>query len=449
MKKNVARLIAVIAMCVTLVGTLASCTAIKTFKLRHMDERERAFALFEIVDEKMDSLNSYTINGKYTMNLEIAGEKMEMEAKLVNKAINQNKKDYATYSETETTAKYPGMDDVTTVEFEGYYNGRLYLGNKQSDYEQRICSFTPLEKYKDYLEEKSEDFLTEESTTSATCTENEDGSWRIELIGDYDLAEMKESLDDMLASLSGGIELSHSKLVFDIGSDLYITSFSWEFVFISNEGDAKLPKFVCEFEVKDINKTKISSSTFEGYTEVDDVLALKKLEDAISDREGEKSGTFTRYLEQSAQNTKTTEMTTISYQTDEEDNFNYRIDLTSGDDKYIITYMDGKRETKRPNGYLVGTQKQTQDEAKAFIESLKNLSMFDIGYVTNITVEDSESGVYKILISDQYQPSSSASIKDQVYTVTMKDGKLMKLRFEYAAKTGVGTAVVEVTFTDN
>ena len=178
-------------------------------------------------------------------------------------------------------------------------------------------------------------------------------------------------------------------------------------------------------------------------------MALKRFEEAISDREKEKSGTFTRYLEQSVQNTKTTEMTTISYQTDEEDNFNYRIDLTSGDDKYIITYMDGKRETKKPNGYLVGTQKQTQDEAKAFIESLKNLSMFDISYVTDITVEDSESGVYKILISDQYQPSSSASIKDQVYTVTMKDGKLMKLRFEYAAKTGVGTAVVEVTFTDN
>ena len=106
-----------------------------------------AIELWEKIDRTMDALESYQCEGKVEIVSFYDGQEIKVNSTTVTSEIN-SKDGYAYLEESESTIESSEKADVEKKNnLEAFYNGKMYISNKDSSSEQKFMSEVTAEKY--------------------------------------------------------------------------------------------------------------------------------------------------------------------------------------------------------------------------------------------------------------------------------------------------------------
>ena len=451
-----------------LIVLLAICLSVTLFVSCNRNFKPKtAGALWDKINETMDSLDSYEMDMTGTMALQANGVKLSVDITTKNIVSDQNGNDYYEYSVSDSTMKTTydhGSFDTTVTEketsIEAFHNGKMFLSTKTSSGRKRkIYSSLTAKEYLAYKESRNADLsdMDFKDCTNASFAQNEDGTWSMSFSG-----YTKKTVDKMTEAFGmdqAGMDLKIEDIEISILADgeFRVTEMKIKFIFDEDNETIKEPSLEMTAKYANFNAATPITDTLnpEDYTEFLDCRLLTEFEDMIEALEEKKDGSFTLNLEQKMSGFKLgssqtyTEKDTVAYG---EKNGSYFYDITANASGEIveISYANGKQTI-----VISGTEQsvdQTEDEAKAYINGLINNAKYSANAVGTITKK--ADGVYEIQCdnpdkSDYSSIFSSLSINNPQYTqtitVTVKDGNISKIESHMIAE-GVGLKI-EVTST--
>lgn len=362
-----------------------------------------AIELWEKIDRTMDALESYQCEGKVEIVSFYDGQEIKVNSTTVISEIN-SKDGYAYLEESESTIERSEKADVEKKNnLEAFYNGKMYISNKDSSSEQKFMSEVTAEKY---FELKENAFLMDEDFDYSACTnsdfsQNEDGSWKISFSG-----YTKKSLDALLKSVeleeeNFGADIDDMQITATCNNKFYITTLEIKFVF---DDDASLkPKFHTKDTYSKFNEAKIDTSKINDadYKLVDDVYILDTVQKNIDDYILAEKGAFTSNLRSEIKVATTLKINEEKHDFEygvENGGFYYNNKVDSREANYTTSYKNGTETI------IYGGEKQyyslNENDAKSFVLSYMGFGYYDTIAVNSIKKQSE--GVYKInlLLSD-------------------------------------------------
>lgn len=400
------RLVLSVCLIVLILASMTSCDLFSKGTKDSQTEQEKAFVptsaieLWEKIDRTMDALKSYQCENKIEFVSFYDGQEIKINSKTIISELS-SKDEYAYLEESETTIESSERAVVeNTSSLEAFYNGKMYVANKDSSNEQKIMSEITAEKYKDTKENA---FLMDEDFDFSACTnsdfsKNEDGSWKVEFSG-----YTKKSFDAFLKSMQlkeedFGADIDDMQITATCNSKFYATTLEIKFVF---DDDASVkPKFDCKGTYSKINEAKIDTAKINDadYKLVHDVYILDTLQTNLDDYIAADKGAFTSKLQ--------SKITLDSTQKTGEENHNFEYGVENGGFYYSdqVTSKDANYNTSYKNGtqtisYAGEKLNNSLNEidAKAVVLTYMGYGNYDKISVNSITKQSD--GVYKITLS--------------------------------------------------
>lgn len=392
-----------VLMSVLVVLSFVSCTkgGAPSSEVSKPFEPTDAVSLWNKIDETMSDMDSYEVNTVIKMGFFISGSKVNMTGNSVGLICKSEDNYYSySYAKMETTCEKPKINE-TFETLEAYYDGKMYVYKKDSNYEQKLCSKITVDDFRAYGAESN----IFKDIDLADCkdpefSKNEDGTYNLKFSG-YTKKTVNILLEDMeLPEEEIGADILDVEI--SIITDTEFRSKTMEFKFIFEEGEDALdtPEFTVTEEYSKFNEAVPNPEDIktEDYVEVDDVRVLKKIDDGIKNIQNATSGKFDLNIKQnisiSGEDSSITEKDTVTYGVTN-GNYYYNLKLQSGNINATIDYSMGNRIVK-VTGYETETSRQTEDEAKEYINGLINAANFAGNYVSKVTRIDGGAYEFKM-----------------------------------------------------
>lgn len=462
MKKKLVLLLVVIGVMLMLVS--CDMSFIEEFmKSIPLIEPKTADALWNNIDKRMSSVKAYDADVDMKMEFSIGDYRTFVNGAGRTIIMLDGNGDYTYYfSDSKTSLFISGKnlkeEGYTLV---SYDNGKLYIGNTDVNGKgQKIVGEITKNDFQEYISTDGmmDDWLSQ-------CVKSEfkkvDGGWELKRSG-YTASAVKElaasfSLDD-IEEVSFD-DVKDLNVVITTDSDYYVSSIKIDFVFDAEEYNA--PKLGIEMTYKAYGDSvkKYDKLDTESFTEVDDIMFLKRLPALIEERQNADNGKFTlRIIRKVSPGDKSSlETDTVTYGKDE---YGYFFDITASVDSTPITmrYSNGKLYTSG-TGVQNSAVNQTDEEAKAFVNGLIDSGNFIEATVTDIEVP--AVGVYRLVCNNlddslysEVFSGSRISYKSAIQTTiyTVKDGKIKSIEGCLTIKgtySGSNMAFYEIYFTLN
>ena len=427
-------------------------------------EPQSAKELWDKINETMENLKAYESSGTGTLSLTVSGERIAMDITMNSIVSGLNTDDYYYYSSSKTSAKKPGMFSDKLYEFmyeknmEAFHDGKMFVSTESNEHSQKIYSSLTKEEYMAYRERKDTDTadIDFNDCTNASFAQNEDGTWSLQYSG-----YTKKTMDEMLETFGmndAGFDFDVQDMEISILSDseFRVKEMNIKFIFDEADEGSTAPSFEISTQYSNYNAATPITDILnpEKYTEIEDCTLIYEFEDMLKDIEEKTNGSFTLEMEQTLsipsmnQSQIYSERETVIYGKKNGAYF-YDATATTGSENFEISYANGT-QTIRVSGQEQ-TVSQTEDAAKAYIQSLINTAKYDADYVSLMTKKSD--GVYEIQC---HQPESSAydaifeaysgktrSIL-QTITITVENGSIVKIENHTLAKGYASTGYQQI-----
>lgn len=385
----------------------------------------------------MGKLDSYEIETEMNMTFYVNGHQVISRATGRTIEVDIGEKDQYFYQRTTTTVNSSKLGiNKNIITLQAYHEGNYFLSNRGTEMNQRLYSPMTLKEALAFRMESSEnlDALFTECD-NAEIKDNGDGTRTLQYSG-YKQSALDKLTEEMeLDELDLEYEVVDMPVTITINADDLIEKVELSLTFDASEDSLRVPSISVIMTYSEFNtaEREVSSLKTENFVEVKDVRLLSQLEDMLRARE--KEGSFTLSTKQTTkimgQSSTQKETDTVTYGTGNNGYF-YDIKAELNGAKYTISYQDGKQTVKGDGSNK--SEKQTEDEAKDFINGLINTANYYADYVTNIT-EVSE-GVYEI---ESGKPEATPyknffaqlggiyTKATQTITITVEQGRIVKI----------------------
>ncbi len=414
-------------------------------------EPESAAALWEKVDETMNTLESMEMTGTTQVVFFSNGYPFELNGSTY--VLSTKECHYSEYINTVSSDEL-SMEETTTL-VEAYYDGKMYVSNNNGVYAQKLCSEMTHEEYDQLQEGELTDEIEIADCTKAEFSKGEGDTWHLKFSG-----YTKKTIDKVLKTLLIaddvlGAPITDMEVSLIANKDFYVQKMEIVFIFASGAGEA-IPKFSVTAEYSSYNTAVFDPAKLktEEYTTVDDVRVMDTVSTALKERQDAPVGKFTLGIkttyERQGMSQTSTEIDTVTYGR-KNGAYSYSITAEMDGQSFLIQYQGGQ-QTVTADGQT-HTAVQSESEAKRFIDSLINSARFDANAVTGVQKQGED--VY-VLTCDQLDLTEySAALAgnniqltagNQQITVTFQNGKLLKIESKITLNgTEAGQSMTMVT----
>lgn len=416
---------------------------------------ESAQELYQKIDEQMDALTSYRTDMNMKMTFYINGVEVKGEGSGYSIEDLKHEGEYYFYTESTTKVSAGALSmNQTQTNVEAYCKGNYFISNEQDGTSQKLYSAMSAEDAKAYrLESEMNTLDLIEDCTTKEFSQKEDGTWELICSG-YTKAAIEKISEDMgLDNSTLSVEVMDIKLTLVADTDYRAKQIKIDFAF---EETKHMPVVSVTADYSQYNEAITKSIDTEGYTKVDDIRILDKIEDLLEERYESESCRFELSLKQLIRSADGKQLSVYTEDNDilvgeGDEGYFYDIDAFINKQSYDISYKNGKQTVKA--GSQSQDNSQTEEEARAWIESLMNTSKYAPNIVTNI--EDKGDGVYKLTCDNlgraEYEAvftgnGGKMSSVGQTISVTIKDGAIVAILSTVTAK-GTIASYGDVTLT--
>lgn len=414
--------------------------------------------LFNLIDEKMDSYDSYESTLEMIMNVTMNGVEASVTAKGLEIRQGLTTDNFAFYTETEMKMSIPSLSTTEKqTSVEAYHSGNYFISDRGESVNRKLCSPMTKEEAKEYVDEKDTDVFEFGDCVNKEAKINEDGTYDLTFSG-YTAEAVHEILGQTGAD---AWSLTHDviDITFHITADAEFnaTAFEFSFVFEQKPGSEKIPEISVKGTFYKYNEAAIDEAEVnpEKYTAVDDIRLIDEMEDLLDARYAKEEGKFTLDISQTlkimGETQQSTETDIVTYGKNDKGYF-YDIDADMNGTKYDISYSQGVQ-----NVVVDGQSQQvaqTEAEARAFIEGLINSCQFNDDFVIDIKKNSDTQYVFTCEPKNSYkalieQMGATFRSVTQTITVTVENGEIVKIESEANVNGAVtqGNNTFQLTFT--
>ena len=446
MKKRTLIICAMLA-CVLL---LTSCQTIKD-ALR--PDPETAEQLWERIGEVMKAYDAHEASMEMDMVMVVEGYAVKSSA--TGTLIEDKGEDYYYYSETNVKVECDELDlEQESRAISAYMDGLAFELRSEDKSERKLCSKMTAEEYAAYLAaDREESSFDADITdcTNATFTKNEDKTWTLTYSG-----YTKKAIKGITGALSTqeldvfGADIVDVKITLRANEDFCVTDISMEFEFDTDKDAKQTPALNVRIKLKAVGDavTRVTETIDAAkYKEVDNLAMSKQLDNMIKQRVEAEQGAFECKMSQTVkvmgQSQSFVESDQVKYGR-EDGKYYYDITVESDGISSTVTYKNGTQTvTSGGESYDVP---QSEDEAKAFIESLINDPSLGYNAEQITDIEKKNDGVFVIELAltdsatfEELFESMDGTYKSatQTVTVTVQDEKLIRIKNEIVASGSV------------
>ena len=378
------------------------------------------------VGKQMNKWDSYEASMTLDMNTRISGSKVNITIERQMIECNVGKKDYYFYQKTKTSTGNIGSSETT----EAYYDGNMFISSKNGAISgQNIYTPMTLKEYKEYRNRFGGAGINFSGCGNTEVVKTDDGKIEITFseFSEKAIADMMEDL-----GFDGSFDIDVNGLEAKIYADENYNAEKIEMNF-DVSGTSSLDITIKYSKINEASpKTKELDTS--KYLEMD-IRELIKLEDMLKERQDDKNGKFTLDISQTVsgfgEKESYSEKDTVEYGVKDKKYF-YNIKAETKDDKFDISYSDGNKVTVE-NGGSEKTEKQSDKEAKAFIDGLINSALYSKSSVTKFEKKGDE----YVLECNAASPFSYSAVfsplganpqrVEQTITFTVKGGEIVKI----------------------
>lgn len=394
-------------------------------------EPKSAEALWNKVDERMDSFSSY--EAKLYMDITFFVDGKERTGSGSGRVVEADKgtEDYYFYQTVSTKIKPdPNSAEEKFTSTFAYNEGSVFIANKAGVSDQKFYSEMSTDEFWEF---KNGDMLADLSPLNADNTEfvkKDDGTWSLVYWGFG--KKSVEALSKSTGVYGGdlGAELADIKLTLLADESFLPVQMTVEYIF-TTENTEETPTVVLVADFMNFGQaTRITGPIKpEDYNKIDDVRVLYMLHDMMEERINAESGSFTLDVTQNVtflgKKTEYTETDTVSYGV-KGSGFFYDVEAEAENNMTNISYENGVK--------IIGVNKieQTEKEAREYIEQLVDIACYDFSRVTEIEIP--EEGVYKLRID---------SVNKHVYKSVFEGIDITGLDGRYTSGAQIITFTVE------
>lgn len=446
---------AILIACLSL--SLSSCAGLEIAAINRLEGKERAAAVFLRMAVAVTGTKSYTLDSKSDFNVTLAENKnMTVHVEQTDTFEYDGSDIKAHRTDANSTVTIDGQDPVTENQTIAFADGKLSIADDLTGV--KIFSAASFDDAKGFFEENRTDDLEFDDISSITCDYEEGMGWTLTLsemsgktLGNF--SESIESLDYVLDDTY----LDDVVFKMTVSESFIPSSLSIEYVFASNSPDdttVTVPTMKLESTFRDFGSTKVEVD-LTGYTEVADITLLKKVKDTLDEAKEAQKGSFEfsskSEAEFSGKSSFYSEEDTVTYE-EKDGKFTYNITAFTNEDlKITITYADGKQTAKIKA--LVGskyygskfsdqTSKQSEAEAKAFINAMIDSGSFNIFNISSIELKEESNGkkTYELKVGKPNTAQFTNALRqngfkeedadfDATFTVVMEGDRLVEYTY--------------------
>lgn len=354
-----------------------------------------AKGVFKKVNTAMSKLDSYKSETTVTVSVNMSGQAVAISGNVSQVMYKTRSKDCYVYSEQNTRTTAAGNVTAAT-RIMAYNDGYAFSYSSTGASVQSLCSPLSRKDFLEYYQYNASGFDTRDiyDCESRTLTQNENGAWEIRFSGYSD-----EAINAYLATLGFDVDTLDNKAVdmevtLKANSKFYATVMSTKVIF-KNDDSTTSPKIesTVYYSAYDEVVPDTSELNTAYYQKVEDIRLIDGLQYMISDLQSKKSGRFTHKVTQTSGSSTYTEDNIVRFGTTAGD-FYYEIDAKINGEKRTITYRDGKKTTEKSD--KTDTVKQSEAEARTFINGLINSASYNAMYVKDIV--KLKDGRYKVTL---------------------------------------------------
>lgn len=443
MKRTISSVLCIAILITCLALSLSSCAKLEISTINRLQGKDRAAAVLLRMSLAIGKAGSYTTDSVSDLSVTLTNEK-----KLT---IHAEQSDTIVLDGADTKARHREM--TNKVIFDGeqtiadqavtFADGKLSVRSDSNGV--KIFSAADAETAKYFFGEDKDntvktDDLDLDDASIFNCGYEEGKGWTISLSGFSGktldtFADSLDGLDDYLE----GFSLTDAAIEMTVSESFLPSSVSAEYIFGSDDPEATdvtLPTVKSTQTMRDFGKAKVEHD-LTGFTDVGDISMLKKIESTLDDAKNADKGSFDLKVRTSSKYNHSTnnywENDTVSFDA-KKPGFTYTVTAETHEKlKITLTYADGTRTQKvrvmpgsQYDGYRFNTQKdkQTEDEAKAFVFGLLcsgNFDAFNISSVS-LTNETGSQKTYKLTVGKTDASPFEAALKQ--YGVSEEDANI-------------------------
>lgn len=361
-------------------------------------EPKTAVELWEKIDRTMGALDSYESDINMEMTYFYLGKEIKI-ASTAHISDIDSKSEYSSLTESDITLEIPSENKTENIKtLEAFYNGKMYIANKSSSFDQKFVSEITAEKYRELQAEiLSSDDIDFSDCTNSEFSKTEDGSWEIEFSG-----YTKKTVDGFLNFIELkdeelGASIDDIKMKVTCTDKFLVKSINFEFVFDEDASVKPSVKFSAYFNTYNeatIDTAKINDAD---YNQVPDAYILDIIKRNYDEYISAQKGAFNLNLKTSVEVSRKQQSSESAFDVDyglENGSFYYNLEVTEEQASYSVNYKSGL-ETINYNGETI-TNAVTTVEATEYIKSLMDVGNFDKYAVSSI--KRGGAGIYTLTI---------------------------------------------------
>lgn len=413
MKKKLIKSLALIMSILTIILPLSSCAPLVFFSV--MGGMLAPSSFLDKAYSSMARLDSYSSSTTLDFSMTLDGVKYKQN--LVSTQLIDNTDECTQFtSKNVLTSKITGSGNNTTTKStqeNGYCNGILYFTYKDNfGASQKIKSTVTAEEYNDYLNNREPSYYSatyidvSEATTVEVTSDGDSKQAFYSSFSDFARENyISAVLGDTWALLSEEYSIDDVELTVKTDDDYVLqeTSFVCKFSKVGKTS-ASLPTLSVTTTYSDIDSTVPTPPDLTKHKDVEALLMLLVMDDAMDERIDATNGDFTMNINTELtkktypqKTTKSNQSSEVTYGYDDENSFTFDVDITEDKSKSSISYEDGWL-TYKPNSY--NSIDMTDAEARIFIKKMMDPSSFSLEKISNVSVVNSEKGIYKFTFAD-------------------------------------------------
>ena len=453
---------------VSLVLSLASCVVVEDSGETSAEDTTEipareytAEELLTAIDEKMDSYDSYEAAVEMLISTTTNGINVKTTTTGIEIVRGLKTDNWECFAEVETVVSSPALTSsqkVTSVE--AYIGGNYFISNRGTvidKVDQKFYSPMSVEDAKALYEESEVDLFDFVECINKEIKTNEDGTYELTLSG-YTANAINKIVEEVELDLDA---ISHTAidLVFVIkaDADLNATDMELSVVYDKNSASGAVPEISIKMRFSKYDEAEIGASAPnpEKYTLVDDVRILDDVNDLMDALKAMESGSFTLDITQTLKfmgdTQQSVETDNVTFGTNDKGYF-YDIDADMDGTKYDISYSQGI-QTVAVSGESHQVS-QSEDEARAFVESLINSAQYNSLFITQIEKLSDNKYSFTCSPKSTYQPfieQMGATFRSvtQKIVVTIENGAITAIDSEVNATGAItsGNSTYQLTFT--
>ena len=437
--------------------------------LQEMNESDRAFALYDLVNQTGETVDSYAISVIVALKGEFFGSEVEFTGEVNSVYEGMKTKDAFAYIEKATyETKIAETNTVMTAEaLEGYYDGKMFRSQKSDNNNIKIWSQITQEEYLEYQAKRTEDRATDidfdldaKDCVTKTAVQEDDLSW-IVTFTDFTVDGMQgfvNIIEDMATLFVGEDEITDVVFRFHISEDFFLQEFEIEYEIESEKEHA--PQLSIRGTVKDYGTAKAERIRLFSFTLVDDIRLLDKFADALQERKDAENGYFELTIKQdylmNYKHQTYSEIDKGNY-TNQNGKYTYNIDAEQGGKKYAITYANNLQKVViTQNGSIISNSQAESDDdtAKQFIDNLLDQGKYSADEIGEITRTGNNTETYRFTVAypdssifDALLEANNGTLRQiQAYFDVSFDGDKL-IKYTYTVKASISTPKGTITAT--